>query len=189
MNAATLVPAANSPPGQDLTTPTHSMPLTSAISAHSPLRMCSSAWLRPNAFTSITAWPAFGSGSGTSRMTSTSGPPNPVLRIARMSNPPLEFSLSTQPPGDVKGFTRNPGGFGAGQEPHHGGDVLRPAGPAERGFRFHLLFEIAAGDAGGVQPLGFDDSGVDGVDADFARPQLLGQGARDRIHGRLGGAV
>src|SRR5262245_52841675 len=84
MSAPTLVPGANSPPGQDLTTPTHSMPLTSAISAHSPLRICSSAWLRPNALTWITAWPAFGSGSGISRMTSTSGPPKPVLRIARM---------------------------------------------------------------------------------------------------------
>src|SRR5262245_44452115 len=84
MSAATLVPGANSPPGQDLTMPTHSMPLTSAISAHSPLRMCSSAWLRPNALTWITAWPAFGSGCGISRMTSTSGPPNPVLRIARI---------------------------------------------------------------------------------------------------------
>jgi hypothetical protein len=50
-----LVPTANSPPGQDLTTPTHSMPLTSAISAHSPLRMCISAWLIPNALTWITA--------------------------------------------------------------------------------------------------------------------------------------
>src|SRR4029077_3308608 len=64
------------------------MPLTSAISAHSPLRIWSSAWLRPNALTSITAWPALGSGSGISRMTSTSGPPNPVLRIARMRHLP-----------------------------------------------------------------------------------------------------
>src|SRR5215813_12179679 len=36
INAATLVPTANSPPGQDFTTPTHSIPLTSAASAHSP---------------------------------------------------------------------------------------------------------------------------------------------------------
>src|SRR4051812_252073 len=87
MSAATLAPTGNSPPGQDLMTPTHSMPLTSAISAHSPLRMCNSAWLRPNALTSITAWPSFGSGSGISRMTRTSGPPNSVLRIARMGCP------------------------------------------------------------------------------------------------------
>src|ERR1700730_18649746 len=51
INAATLVPTANSPPRQDLTRPTHSMPLTSAAAAHSPLRMCISAWLMPNAFT------------------------------------------------------------------------------------------------------------------------------------------
>src|SRR5262249_40691063 len=99
MSAATLVPTANSPPGQDLTTPTHSMPLTSAISAHSPFRMCNSAWFRPNALTSITACPSFGSGSEISRMTSTSGPPNPVLRIARMAHSPvalLEQELTLQ---------------------------------------------------------------------------------------------
>src|SRR5262245_11978610 len=32
----------------------------------------------------MTTWPSFGSGSGISRMTSTSGPPKPVLRIACM---------------------------------------------------------------------------------------------------------
>src|SRR4051795_473550 len=66
INAATLDPTANSPLGQDLTRPTHSMPLTSAASAHSPLRMCISAWFTPNALTWMTTWPGFGSGSGIS---------------------------------------------------------------------------------------------------------------------------
>jgi hypothetical protein len=44
INAATLVPTAHSPLGQDLTRPTHSIPLTSAASAHSPLRMCIPVW-------------------------------------------------------------------------------------------------------------------------------------------------
>jgi hypothetical protein len=43
-----------SPPGQAFTSPTHSMPITFAASAHSPRRMCISAWLRPNALTSMT---------------------------------------------------------------------------------------------------------------------------------------
>jgi hypothetical protein len=34
------------------------------------------------------SYPSFGSGSGISRMTSFSGPPNPVQRIARMGSPP-----------------------------------------------------------------------------------------------------
>ena len=34
------------------------MPLTSAASAHSPRRMCISAWLMPNALISMTTWPA-----------------------------------------------------------------------------------------------------------------------------------
>src|SRR5262245_30425500 len=34
MRAATLAPTGNSPPGDDFTTPTHSMPLTGAAAAH-----------------------------------------------------------------------------------------------------------------------------------------------------------
>jgi hypothetical protein len=66
MSAATLAPTGNSPPGQDFTRPTHSIPLTGAASAHSPRRMCISAWLIPNALIWMTTWPAFGSGSGMS---------------------------------------------------------------------------------------------------------------------------
>src|ERR1700730_8962770 len=91
INAATLVPTANSPPGQDLTRPTHSMPLTSAASAYSPLRMCISAWFIPNALTSMTTWPGFGAGSGSSLITKFSGPPNFCMTIARMTNLRIEF--------------------------------------------------------------------------------------------------
>src|SRR6516165_7329385 len=64
--------------------PTHSIPLTGAASAHSPLRMCISAWLIPNAFTSITAYPGLGSGSAISLITKCSTPPNPSMTIARI---------------------------------------------------------------------------------------------------------
>ena len=56
----------NSPPGQDFTRPTHSMPLTSAASAHFARRMCISAWLIPNALIWMTTCTGFGSGSGMS---------------------------------------------------------------------------------------------------------------------------
>src|SRR5262249_22952350 len=49
ISAATFAPTAKSPPRQDFTTPTHSMPLTGAASAHSPRRICTSAWLIPKA--------------------------------------------------------------------------------------------------------------------------------------------
>src|SRR5262249_37498412 len=87
MRAATLAPTGNSPPGQDFTSPTHSMPLTFAASAHSPRRMCSSAWLRPNALISMTTWPSSGSGSGISLYTRLSRPPNFSRTIARMAFP------------------------------------------------------------------------------------------------------
>ena len=70
--------------------PTHSMPLTFAASAHSPLRMCISAWLMPNALISMTTWPASGSGSGSSVYTRLSGPPNFSRTIARMVSPPVD---------------------------------------------------------------------------------------------------
>src|SRR5215510_15624195 len=85
ISAATLAPTGNSPPGQDFTSPTHSMPLTFAASAHSPRRMCSSAWLRPNALISMTTWPTLGSGCGMSLYTRLSRPPNFSRTIARMA--------------------------------------------------------------------------------------------------------
>src|ERR1700722_3848460 len=85
MSAATLAPTGNSPPGQNFTMPTHSMPLTGAASAHSPRRICSSAWLMPNALTAMTTWPALGSGFGISLYTRLSRPPNFSKTIARMT--------------------------------------------------------------------------------------------------------
>src|SRR5690349_13632360 len=42
---------------------------------------------------------------------------------------------STQPPGDGKGFTRGPGGFGGREEYHSRRDIVRLADPAERRLR------------------------------------------------------
>src|SRR5262245_1835615 len=94
INEATLAPTGNSPPGQDFTSPTHSMPITFAASAHSPRRMCSSAWLMPNALMSMTTWPAMGSGSGMSSYTRLSSPPNFSSTIARIAF--LQRSLGIQ---------------------------------------------------------------------------------------------
>ena len=88
ISAATFAPTGNSPPGHESTMPTHSMPLTSAASAHSPRRMCSSAWLIPNPFTSITTSPSLGNGLGMSVYTRLSSPPNLSRMIARMLSPP-----------------------------------------------------------------------------------------------------
>src|ERR1700744_3104763 len=85
ISAATLVPTANSPPGQESTMPTHSIPLTGAASAHSPRLMCISAWLIPNALIRMTPMPSFGSGFGMSLYTSASRPPNPSSTIAFIS--------------------------------------------------------------------------------------------------------
>ena len=90
MIVRTLVPSASAPDGSATTVPTASMPLIGVASGHSPLRMCVSAWLTPNALTRISTSPSPGTGSGTSWICRTSGPPGLVMTIARIlaSSPP-----------------------------------------------------------------------------------------------------
>jgi hypothetical protein len=82
IRAATAVPVGYSPEGQEMTIPTHSMPIIGIDSAHSPRRMCISAWLRPKALTWIKAVPAVGMGMGWSSMERVEGGPNELSRIA-----------------------------------------------------------------------------------------------------------
>src|SRR5262245_8087468 len=109
MSAATFAPTGNSPPGQDFTNPTHSMPITFAASAHSPRRMCISAWLMPNALISMTTCPALGSGSGMSLYTRLSSPPNFSKTMARIAVLPVLDANSgceevADRPGDLHGM-------------------------------------------------------------------------------------
>src|SRR5258708_4385652 len=90
MKAATLVPGSNSPPGQDLTNPTHSIPVTVAASAHSPFRIWVSAWLIPNAFTSISTEP----GSGTGPANHPGGRALPMPRVSLLSRRTSHLSYS-----------------------------------------------------------------------------------------------
>src|SRR5262249_16600416 len=62
-------PIGNSPSEQDFTSPTHSMPITVAASAHSLRRMCKFGMVVPNALFWTTTCPASGSGSGISLQT------------------------------------------------------------------------------------------------------------------------
>ena len=87
MIVSTFVPPASAPDGSAATVPTASIPLTGVASGHSPLRMCVSAWLTPKARTRIRTSPSPGTGSGTSWICSTSGPPGLVMTIARIVFP------------------------------------------------------------------------------------------------------
>ena len=62
---------------------------------------------------------------------------------------------------------------------------MRPSGV----WASYLLAHVAFGDAGGVKAFGFDHAGIDGVDADFAGAQFLGERPRDGIHRGFGRAV
>ncbi len=85
MIVITFVPSASVPEGSATTVPTASIPLTGVASGHSPLRMCVSAWLTPNAITLIRTSPSAATGSGTSWICKTSGPPGSVMTNARIA--------------------------------------------------------------------------------------------------------
>ena len=89
MIVSTFVPSASPPDGSAATVPTASIPLIGVASGHSPLRMCVSAWLTPNALTRIRTSPSPGTGSGTCWIWRTSGPPGLVMTIARIVLPLL----------------------------------------------------------------------------------------------------
>ena len=82
MIVSTLMPSASVPDGSVTTVPTASIPLIGVASGHSPLRMCISAWLTPNALTRISTSFSPATGSATSWIWRTSGPPGLVMTIA-----------------------------------------------------------------------------------------------------------
>ena len=83
----------------------------------------------------------------------------------------------------------DPAGVVGGEEDGGGGDVVGLAGAAERGFGDGILVEIGADEAGGVGAFGFDDAGVEGVDADALGAELEGEDAGDGVDRTLGGGV
>ena len=127
------------------------------------------------------------------------------IGFARRQRPPTNLHRPGRPvkprPGSLSGCRqRNPpvmsivspviqAESSGGEEDRGRSDVLRLADAAERRLRFDLLAEVALGDPGGVHALRLHHAGVDRVDADLARAQLLGQRPRDGIDGGLRGAV
>ena len=84
--------------------------------------------------------------------------------------------------GDIERFAGDPRRIVRGEEDGGRGDVVRLADPAERRLCSICLRKSLSAMPGGVDALGLDHAGVDRVDADLARPQLLGErlGSRRR---------
>ena len=82
---------------------------------------------------------------------------------------------------DTKRFARDPRGVGRSEKDRSGSNVLGLANATERRLCFNAFAKIALVEAGGAHPLGYHHPGVDGIDADFARTELLGQCSGDGI--------
>src|SRR2546430_413849 len=99
----------------------------------------------------------------------------------------LMASSSAQSARDDQRLARDPRRIVRGQEDGGGGNVPRLADAAQRRLRDGLALEVAGDNPGAMGALGLYHARIDGVDPDFARPQLLGERPRDRIDGRLRG--
>src|SRR6266516_7959273 len=80
-----------------------------------------------------------------------------------------------------QGLAGDPCGVRRSEEDGGGGDVLRLPDAAQWRLRLDLFAQVAFGDAGGVDSFCLHHAGIDGVDPNAARPEFLGQRARQRI--------
>ena len=90
--------------------------------------------------------------------------------------------------GDVEGFAGDPGRILRGEENRGWGDVLGLADPAERSLGQDSILEFTRDKTRCVEPLRLDHAGIDGVDANLARPKLLGD-ERATLDGSFGAAI
>src|SRR5579859_4204613 len=93
----------------------------------------------------------------------------------------LTLLRSAQPAAREQLLAREPIRIVRGEEHRDRSDVLRLAGPAERRLRDSGFLEIGTDEPGAVRALGFDDAGVERVDADLARTEFAREHAGDRV--------
>src|SRR6266403_4129963 len=87
---------------------------------------------------------------------------------------------------DEQRFTGDPGGIVRSKEDRSGRNVFRLSDATERSLRFkhfpHIAFSVTAG----YSSFCYNHPGIDGIDANFAWPELLCQSARNRVDCTLG---
>ena len=86
-------------------------------------------------------------------------------------------------------FASHPSGSIGGEKDDHVGNVGWLAGATERGLGDQAFLPVGSNHAGGVCAFGFDQAGIDRVDANAARSQFTGEDAGDRIDRTLRSGV
>src|SRR5882724_3628412 len=82
---------------------------------------------------------------------------------------------------DTKRFARDPRGIGRSKKDRGGSDVIGLADAAEWCLCFNAFAKIALVETGCAHSLCFYHARIDGVDADFARTEFLGQRSGDGV--------
>ena len=86
-------------------------------------------------------------------------------------------------------FASEPLGVLGREESGDGGDVVYLAGATEWGLRDEAIREVGADEACCVRTFGYNEAGVDGVDANLLWTQLFCEHTCDRVKSALGSGV
>ena len=82
---------------------------------------------------------------------------------------------------DTKRFTCDPRGIRGSKKDCSRSDVVGLTDATEWCLRFNAFAKIALVETGRAHAFGFDKTGIDGVDANFARTEFLGQRPGDGV--------
>ena len=97
--------------------------------------------------------------------------------------------LQASPACCLNGLPVDPGGIVRRKKGGNAGNVVGLAYAAERCVGLQLLLEVAADEPRGVDAFGFNHAGIQRVDANLSRTELLGECPGDGVHCAFGSAV
>jgi hypothetical protein len=90
---------------------------------------------------------------------------------------------------DTKRFACDPSGIRGSKKDRGRSDVAGLTDATEWCLRFNAFTKIALVKTGCAHAFGFDKTGIDGVDANFARAEFLGQRSGDGVDRAFGAGV
>ena len=167
-------------------------PLSRALSRHVLLRLLDSLWgdvqtLAWHVGQRVVGWATEGFRVAQADKNLPARTSLELQEIRENERPLARHPSFLNPSGDANRFAGHVLRVGRRDVHRRGRNVVWLPDAPKRRLRFDPLAEIAFVVALCVNPLGFDQSGVDGVDANLARAQFFGEDSGNRIDGSLGG--
>src|SRR6266481_6727325 len=100
-----------------------------------------------------------------------------------------DFVDLTKTSRNTKRFACDPRGIRGSEKDCGRSDVAGLTNATEWRLRFNAFAKIALIETGCAHAFGFDKAGIDGVDANFARTEFLGQRSGDSVDRAFGAGV